>query len=225
MALTHDPFVPTPDNEAFKDFDSKSKVNDPKYFGEMVTYMDKLVGRLVDETETLGIRENTLILFIGDNGTDRDVTSTINNRLLKGDKGHTTNAGTHVPFIANWKGVIPKGEVNDNLIDFTDFLPSILQSANIPLENKTDGFSFYPQLVGESYVPRDWVFCDYNPNWGKFEPKTYVQDRIWKLYSNGKFYNLEKDPNETNPLNIDSQSDTIKIKIKMFEDVLNTYSD
>jgi len=225
MALTHDPFVPTPDNEAFKDFDAKSKVNDPKYFGEMVTYMDKLVGRLVDETETLGIRENTLILFIGDNGTDRDVTSTINNRLLKGDKGHTTNAGTHVPFIANWKGVIPKGEVNDNLIDFTDFLPSILQSANIPLENKTDGFSFYPQLVGESYVPRDWVFCDYNPNWGKFEPKTYVQDRIWKLYSNGKFYNLEKDPNETNPLNIDSQPDTIKIKIKMFEDVLNTYSD
>jgi arylsulfatase A-like enzyme len=224
MALTHDPFVPTPDNETFKDFDPKSKVNDPKYFGEMVAYMDKLVGRLLDETETLGIRENTLILFVGDNGTDRDVTSTIDNRPLKGDKGHTTNAGTHVPFIANWKGVIPKGKVNNNLIDFTDFLPSLLQAANIPIENKTDGISFYPQLVGESYNPRDWVFCDYNPNWGKFEPKRYVQDKMWKLYGNGEFYNLEKDPLEKNALNIDSQPDTIKIKVKMFEDVLNKYS-
>ncbi|MEX0359720.1 MAG: sulfatase-like hydrolase/transferase, partial [Allomuricauda sp.] len=102
MVLTHDPFVPTPDNQEFGGFDSQSKINDPKYFDEMVGYMDKLVGRIVNATESLGIRENTLILFIGDNGTDRDVTSLINSEPLKGEKGYTTDAGTHVPFIANW---------------------------------------------------------------------------------------------------------------------------
>ena len=222
MVLTHDPFVPTPDNQEFEAFESQSKTNDPKYFGEMVGYMDKLVGRIVNETESLGIRENTLILFIGDNGTDRDVTSLINNEPLKGEKGYTTNAGTHVPFIANWKGRIPKGSVNQNLIDFTDFLPSILEAATQSKWNNdhADGLSFYPQLIGEKYVPRDWVFCHYDPNWGNFEPKRYVQDKNWKLYENGELYSLVNDLEEQNPLELAEQSEEVKQLVKKFKKVL-----
>ncbi|WP_431128564.1 sulfatase-like hydrolase/transferase [Flagellimonas flava] len=225
MVLTHDPFVPTPGNQEFGGFDPQSKTNDPKYFGEMVGYMDKLVGRIVNETESLGIRENTLILFIGDNGTDRDVTSIINNEPLKGEKGYTTDAGTHVPFIANWKGHIQKGTVNPNLIDFTDFLPSIMEAATQKKLDKTesDGLSFYPQLTGADYTPRDWVFCHYDPNWGKFEPKRYVQNKTWKLYENGELYHLKNDPSEQNPLNAEEQPSEVKRLVHQFQKVLKEY--
>nr|WP_299385902.1 sulfatase-like hydrolase/transferase [Allomuricauda sp.] len=225
MVLTHDPFVPTPDNASFESFDSGSKTNDPAYFGEMVTYMDKLVGRIVEHVDSLGIRENTLILFIGDNGTDRDVTSVMNNITIKGNKGYTTNAGTHVPFIANWKGKISGGSINDNLIDFTDFLPSILEATSQKNLDKTatDGHSFYPQLIGRNYTPRDWVFCHYDPNWGKFKKIRYVQDRTWKLYANGELYNLVQDEKEQHPLEIDKQSKDVQNRLKIFQNVLKKY--
>ncbi|SDM21967.1 sulfatase-like hydrolase/transferase [Kriegella aquimaris] len=226
MVLTHDPFVPVPDNPEFKSFDAKSKVNDPIYFGEMVNYMDKLVGDIVQKTEDLGIRENTLILFIGDNGTDRDVTSIVNGKPLRGDKGHTTNAGTQVPFIANWKGKIKPGEINNHLIDFTDFLPTLLQASRQPSlpKSETDGISFYGQLFGENENTREWIFCHYAPNWGKFESRRYVQNKDWKLYGNGEFYNLAKDSLEKNPLNTKEQSIEIQATVTKFQSVLNQFA-
>ncbi|WP_339708594.1 sulfatase-like hydrolase/transferase [uncultured Kriegella sp.] len=226
MVLTHDPFVPTPDNPEFRSFDATSKVNDTAYFGEMVHYMDKLIGNIVQKTEELGIRENTLILFIGDNGTDRDVTSIVNGSPLQGDKGHTTNAGTHVPFIANWQGKIKPGSSNSNLIDFTDFLPTLLQvSRQQPLpKSKADGHSFYDQLFGKNENTREWIFCHYQPFWGKFEPRRYVQNKGWKLYGNGEFYNLAKDSLEKKPLHVKEQSIEIQAIVTQFQSVLNQYA-
>lgn len=225
MAITHDPFVPTPDNPEFEDFDAKSKINDSKYFGEMVRYMDKLVGRIITKTEALGIRENTLILFVGDNGTDRDVSSVISGVTVQGNKGYTTDAGTHVPLIANWKGKIKKGGVNDNLVDFTDFLPSILEAAHQKPEKKDslDGLSFYPQLFDDDSNVREWVFCDYAPHWGKFKPRRYVHDKKWKLYGNGDFYDLENDLLEENSLEISNQSEAAKVVVVRFKKVLEGY--
>ncbi|MEO1011139.1 MAG: sulfatase-like hydrolase/transferase [Bacteroidota bacterium] len=225
MVLTHDPFVPTPHDPAFDGFDSASKTNDTTYFGEMVGYMDLLVGKIVKKTEELGIRENTLILFIGDNGTDRDVTSRINDTLLTGNKGYTTGAGTHVPFIANWKGKIKAGSVNPNLIDFTDFLPTLLEVAGAIPKNDltTDGLSFHPQLMGNKAETRDWIFCSYAPNWGKFKTRRYVQNHRWKLYGNGEFYDLEKDPSERLPLDLAKQPAQLSPIIKQFKSVLRKY--
>lgn len=225
MVLTHDPFVPTPDSPNFTDFDAKSKVNDPAYFSDMVNYMDKLVGRIIKKTEELGIRKKTLILFVGDNGTDNDVTSIIDARQLQGDKGHTTNAGTHVPLIANWKGTIAEGSVNRNLIDFTDFLPTLLEAASQDVldSDETDGLSFYPQLLGKKTKVRDWIFCHYDPNWGNFKPKTYVQDKIWKLYSNGEIFNLQEDPLEKSPVDVEAQTDSAIAVINTFRDILKIY--
>ncbi len=225
MALTHDPFVPTPNSTKFDSFDSKSKINDSIYFAEMVNYMDYLVGRIVKKTEALKIRQNTLILFVGDNGTDRDITSIIDGIPLTGDKGNTTNAGTHVPLIANWKGTIAEGSVNDNLIDFTDFLPTILEvtTGNLSDTLQTDGLSFYPQLLGKETKVRSWIFCDYAPNWGKFEPRRYVQNKNWKLYGNDMFYNLQNDPLEKYPLEITKQHSELNPMIQEFKKVLEMY--
>ena len=221
MALTHDPFVPTPDDV---EYNTLNKGNDPKYFKSMVAYMDKLVGRIVEKLDIEGVRENTLILFIGDNGTDKKVTSIQNGKQVKGKKGDTTDAGTHVPFIANWKGTIAKGTINNNLIDFTDFLPTLLQTANISMEHiETDGIGFYPQLIGKTSATRDWVFCHYAPNWGTFKNKRYVHDKKWKLYENGEFYNILKDKQEKHSLNIKNQSLAVQERAKEFKAILKEY--
>lgn len=225
MALAHDPFVPTPHNQKFNDFDATSKTNDPLYFGEMVQYMDMIVGKIVAKTEELGIRENTVIIFIGDNGTDQDVVSIVNGHSLRGDKGNTTDAGTHVPLIVNWKGKIAPKSTNDNLIDFTDFLPTLLDfSGTKPLNSEAlDGLSFYQQLLGDNSNKRDWIFCHYAPNWGQFKPKRYVQNKKWKLYDNGELYNLEQDIAEENslqPANYPKEQEEV---ITTFKRVLNQY--
>ena len=226
MALTHDPFVPVPGSPKFVEFDATSKVNDTAYFRDMVGYMDKQVGRLVAKTEELGISENTLILFIGDNGTDRDITSIRNGKAIKGNKGYTTDAGTHVPLIAYWKGKITKGSINNNLIDFTDFLPTLVEAASLSKldATKTDGISFYPQLLNtDNPETRDWIFCHYAPNWGKFKPRRYVQNKKWKLYGSGEIYDLENDILEKKPLNFTLQNDSVKKRIDQFKNILLKY--
>ena len=85
MALTHDPFQPTPGHPEYDDFDPATmRVNDPAYFADNVAHMDKVVGRIADALEEIGIRENTLILFIGDNGTDRDIVSPFGDGEIRG---------------------------------------------------------------------------------------------------------------------------------------------
>jgi arylsulfatase A-like enzyme len=225
MVLTHDPFIPTPENLDFDGFDATAKVNDTLYFGEMVQYMDKLVGRIMQKVETLGIEDNTLLLFVGDNGTDRDVTSLWNGTSITGNKGYTTDAGTHVPLIAHWKGKIKKGSINDNLIDFTDFLPTFMEVATAKAldHTQTDGVSFYPQLLGNNDNTRDWIFCHYEPNWGNFNPRRYVQNNRWKLYGHGEFYDLENDILEQNPLDTGIQNEEVQTILKQFQEVLSRY--
>ena len=110
--LVHDPWQPTPDSPEYETFDETS-VNDVKYFGDNVRYQDKLVGRLIDELDTLGIRERTLVFFTGDNGTHPQVTSMTNRGAVQGDKGGSLDAAMHVPLIASWPGTIAPGQVRD----------------------------------------------------------------------------------------------------------------
>ena len=223
MVLTHAPFVPTPDQADFQGFDPAARINDTTYFRHMVAYMDKLIGRITKKIDDLGIRENTLILFIGDNGTDRKVISGNNGVKIAGRKGHPVEAGTHVPFIANWKGTIAPGQSNPNLIDFTDFLPSLLEAAGVGIPDSVimDGTSFFAQLTGNDYEPREWVFCHYDPRWGKFESVRYVHNTRWKLYADGGFYNLNNDPRETMPLNIEEQPEEVRHLFTKFGTVLD----
>lgn len=207
MALTHDPFEPYPGSPDFASYDPENRINDPKYFPGMVSHMDKLVGRIIDKVEDLGLTENTLILFVGDNGTDRDVVTPFKGQDLRGNKGYTNDLGTHVPMLAYWPGTIKAGTRNANLIDLTDFLPSLLDLSGKDLNELSgsapmDGISFYPQLKDPDYSGevREWVFCHYAPNWGNFTPRTFVYDTHWKYYADGEIFDLRKDPLENRPL-------------------------
>jgi len=219
MALTHDPFVPTPDQHPGEDEKNK---NDPAHFAGMVGYVDKLVQRIVDILDKYGQRENTLIVFTGDNGTKKTIISNLNGSEIQGAKGETKTAGTHVPLIANWPGVIPPAQVNKDLIDFTDFFPTIADIVNTKLaDNITfDGRSFLPQLKGETGNPRDWIFCHYDPRWGKWQQSRYVQNKTWKLYEDGRIYNLSKDPDETKSITMENLDDDTRQIVKQFQQVL-----
>nr|MBI1231004.1 sulfatase-like hydrolase/transferase [Cytophagales bacterium] len=224
MALTHDPFEPDPASQDFASYDPQERTNDPKYFPGMVTYMDKLVGRIIDKVAELGLAENTLILFVGDNGTDRKVVTPFKGQELRGNKGYTNDLGTHVPLLAYWPGKIAAGSRNKNLIDLTDFLPTLLEISGKThhLSPPLDGISFYPQLKEPDYSGkvREWVYCHYDPNWGNFRARTFVHDTDWKYYTDGEIYDLSKDPLESSPLAYTELSSAGKKTIRKFRKVV-----
>lgn len=195
MALPHDPFVPTPDSPEWSD-DRHAK--NPKHFADMVEYTDKIVGRIVDQLDRLGLRENTVLMFTGDNGSHRSITSRMQDgRTIKGDKGQPTDGGTHVPFVVSWPGTAPQGLVADQLIDFSDFLPTLAELAGAELPStEIDGLSFAPQLRGQTAKEREWVFCYYDPQWGGRAPARFARDQQFKLFGDGRFLDMTMGGNE-----------------------------
>jgi arylsulfatase A len=187
MILVHNPFVPTPDSE------SRSSKKKQRNFKDMVAYMDKMVGRVVQKTEDLGIADNTLILFCGDNGTNKAIKSTLNGKTIVGGKGKTTDAGTRVPLIASWPSVVPSDRVCEDLVDFSDFLPTCLGAAGAEVPAGLDGQTFLPQLRGETGKPREWIYCYYCPRPERTPPKRFVRDQRWKLYGDGSFFDVDSD--------------------------------
>ena len=213
MVLTHDPFSPSPDHP---DWNVDKFAKDTTYFADMVSYTDKVVGRIVDKLDELKIRDNTLILFTGDNGNHRTIYSKLNGRWIQGGKSKMISAGTHVPFIANWSGKISPNQVSDNLVDFTDFFPTlaVLGGAEIPEDLVIDGKSFLPLLVGETDAYRDWVYMYY---WGRgrdlLKKRESAQTARLKLYDNGDFYDFIVDPLEKKPI-ADNDLTTEQILVK-----------
>ncbi len=194
MVLTHDPFVPTPDSPEWSDPKKRMK-RSKHHFKEMVEYADKIVGQVVAKLDEAGVLENTVVIFTGDNGTHPSITTKlVDGRGYKGGKGSTPNAGTHVPLIAYWKGKTP-GRVCEDLVDFTDIYQTFaeLAGADVSGEADLDGRSFLPQLKGERGNPRNWVFCHYDPRWGKFTQSRFARDKQYKLYADGRFYDVNAD--------------------------------
>lgn len=201
MILTHAPYQPTPDSPDWdpKASDEKAGKN-VKHFADMVAYMDKMVDRVVRKLDELGIRDHTLIIFLGDNGTGKGVNSRLHGTAYPGGKGLTNARGMHVPLVVNWPGHTPAGSVNDDLIDSTDFLPTVCEAggAKIPASLAIDGHSFWPQINGEKGQPREWIYTWYSKE-GVPPIREFVMTKDYKLYRSGRYYDLKKDPFEEQP--------------------------
>jgi arylsulfatase A len=205
MVLPHEPFVPTPATADWED-DSLRYDDQAERFAPMVAYIDRIVGRIVDGLEKAGLRENTLILFTGDNGTHATITSLMRDgRRIAGGKGLMTDAGTRVPLIANWPGRIAAGGVTDDLVDFSDFVPTMLDAAGtVPAPGLAiDGQSFLPRLTGSLYEPRRWVFSHYWGQRGRTPEgaQEFARNQRWKLYDDGRLFDVAADPLEESPVN------------------------
>jgi arylsulfatase A len=203
MMLTHGPYQPTPDSKTWDPKAMGENVNQrAEHFGDMVEYMDKLIGRLVTTLDETGTRERTLLIFIGDNGTGKGTKSQMGDRTVIGGKGTTTAAGMHVPCIVSWPSVITSGRVSGDLVDSTDFLPTICDAAEVKLPAKMtiDGRSFLPQLRDQAGSPRDWIYSWYSPRGETLRELAF--DQRYKLYRDGQFFDLTKDPLEQQPLRV-----------------------
>ena len=103
----------------------------------MVAYMDKLVGRVVDKLDEAGLREDTLILFTSDNGSPGGekggIVSELHGRKIDGGKSKTTDAGTRVALVASMPGTVPAGRVTDDLVDFSDMMPTMAAMTGAPV--------------------------------------------------------------------------------------------
>lgn len=195
MVLVHNPFEPTPDGAG------KGGKTGNKQFPDMVAAMDKIVGRIVDTLDELKLRDQTLVLFTGDNGTTKGVPSKVGDRTVIGGKSTMLDTGSHVPLIASWPGTVPAGKVLDDLVDFSDVVPTLceLTGAGLPSGVRIDGRSFAPQLRGVKGTPRDWVFVQLGQN-------RFARDKRWKLHANGKLLDIVADPEEAKPLAAGAES-------------------
>jgi len=219
MILPHGPFLPTPDSPGWDTLKAGGKIpKDIKYFTHMVAYADKMVGKIIKKLEQLGLRQDTLVLFTSDNGTPNRIVSEWRGHQVSGGKGKGTDRGTHVPLIANWPGVVRAGVVSPDLVDFSDFLPTICDCAGIqvPVPLVIDGQSFMPQLLGNRGEPRQWTYC-----W--FAGSIFARTRRYKLYQTGKFYELIDDPEETAPLDVNKLDIMAANVYRMLTGVLEKY--
>jgi arylsulfatase A-like enzyme len=207
--LIHGPILRTPDSKK----DSKADL-----YEDVVAYLDRHVGRLVAELERLGLREKTLIVFTGDNGTARFGSdhATIGGRRINGMKGTMMEGGSRVPLIASWKGTMPEGRVLDDLADFTDFFATFAEvaGAKMPAGVAFDSHSFAPQLRGEKGSPRDWVFVQLGARW-------YACDHGWKLTQSGDLFDLSDAPFVEKPVSTADATDAAKAARQRLQGVLD----
>jgi arylsulfatase A len=195
LSHVHAEILPTPDSAP----DSKD------VYADNIAYMDKLIGKLVAELDRLKLREKTLLVFMGDNGTanPRAPRATIGGRRLSGAKGSMLEGGGLVPLIANWPGVTPAGKITQDFVDAADLLPTFAELAGAKLPEKTiiDGRSFAAQLRGEQGQPRDWIYNQLAKMW-------YVRTSGWKLTQAGELFDMSDAPFAEKLVAADTQDPT-----------------
>lgn len=187
-----------------------------KLFAASVSHMDDSIGKIIDALERTGKRENTLILFLSDNGgqhswhsnteyrgkyADKPHSVLGNNYPLHGWKGDLYEGGIRVPAIANWPGKLDPGVVNFPL-HMSDWLPTLCNLTGIEMDLKKlkmDGKNVWPLLIGKQNVAEERTL------YWKTKQNFAVRKGNWKLLvhrNSGKteLFNLENDFRETRDL-------------------------
>ncbi len=182
MHLVHKPTLRTPDTE-------QGVKNINRLYDDNIRYMDKQLGLLIDELEKLGLRENTLVVFSGDNGTAAGYPSPVHGRMINGWKGSMLEGGSRVPFIASWPAATPRGKVSEDIVSFADCSVTFAELAGVKLPDgyKTDGQSIAAQLRGEKGTPRSSAFVQLGAHW-------YVREPGYKMNEAGKLFDMSDAP-------------------------------
>lgn len=200
-------------------------------YGEMIESMDAMIGKLVAKIDQLGLRENTVIFFTGDNGTAKrsklrhiegrkyeyeNVFSIRNGQRIPGGKGTLLDIGTNVPLIASWPGRIQAGSRGHELVDFSDWMPTLVRigGGRMPADDR-DGVSFTSTLFHtRRHEARYHAFSE-----GR--GKAWVRTKRYKLYSDGRFFDVNNDAMEKAPLNnlTDDAATVHRHLMKAFQDL------
>ena len=160
----------------------------------MVENIDFNVGRLIQKLKELGLEENTILIYLSDNGPN----GWRWNGGMRGKKGSTDEGGVRTPFFIQWKSKIPKGKTIPQIAAAIDILPTLASLANIevPLKEQMDGRDLKPLLLEDS------------PNWkprpiiNHWQGKTSIRTQKYRLDDTNRLYDMDVDIGQNNDLSI-----------------------
>jgi arylsulfatase A len=163
-----------------------------------VEYTDRLMGRLADAMDELGIRDNTVIMFTCDNGTSGYGKSKV-----------SQERGPRVPLIVNCPGIVKRLGPCDALVDFSDIMPTMLDLAGVDLPTgyEIDGTSFAPVLRGEKKTARDWIFSN-------FAETRMIRDSRWLMDGQERLYDCGDQRNEEGYKDVTDSEDPEVAEVK-----------
>ncbi len=221
--LAYLPFTPPHGNFDIPDADpswalfrDKPWPEPARRYAAMVHLLDRQVGQILTLLKELGLEENTLVMFSGDNGgADYFVTSEFPRGVhgankdprtgteFRGKKGQLYEGGLRVPVAARWPGRIAPGRVSHHLWYFPDILPTIAELCGARIPADIDGLSLVPELLGESAAGRKQGRHEYL--YWEFVGQTAVRAGDWKAIrmkpdAPWELYNLASDVSERNDL-------------------------
>lgn len=182
-----------------------------KYAAFMST-MDEAIGDLLEEIDSLGLRDDTIVVFQSDHGhsvEERTFSGGGNSGPYRGAKFSLFEGGIRVPAMIRWPGRIPAGEVRDQFAVSVDWLPTLAEYANVPLpKRKLDGKSLAKVIhLGRAQSPHTefhWMSTGSNPQWA-------VREGDWKLIGN------PRDPTRKSPLGKDDKLFLVNLSLDVGE--------
>lgn len=171
-----------------------------RIFAAMLAHLDDAVGRILDKLREWELVENTVVVFLSDNGgPTRELTSS--NRPLRGEKGQLYEGGIRVPFLIRWPGRVPSGQVDDRPIVSLDLPAMFLSAAGSDNQGRYgDGRELFGQ--GREPIGHDSLYWRVGPN-------AALRQGDWKIVRHSRragppaaweLYNLREDIGESNNL-------------------------
>ncbi|MBX6311662.1 MAG: sulfatase-like hydrolase/transferase [Isosphaeraceae bacterium] len=155
-------------------------------YAAMVSALDEAVGAVLGKLRAAGLDDQTLVVFLSDNGGPTDVNAS-RNTPWRGVKGEVREGGIRVPFFLRWKGRLPAGTVYQQPVIQLDLLPTALAAAGVPLpaEPPLDGVNLLPYLDGQkAEAPHDVLYWRFN--FPPRQPSRYkwaIRQGRWKLFT------------------------------------------
>ncbi len=212
-------FVPEGEREA-------RQVQDHPVYAGMIQSMDESLGRLMDKLEALGIAEHTAIIFISDNGgLSTAEGSPPSNIPLRAGKGWLYEGGIREPMIIKWPNVTHPGSVCHEPVISTDFYPTMLEMAGLPLKpvQHVDGLSLVALLKQKASLPRKalyWHYPHFHGGGGK--PSGSVRAGDYKLIeffedNHVELYNLNNDLSENNEISAENPQKVEELRNMLHE--------
>ena len=195
------PHAPLQATEKYLSRFPQMKEGKRKTYAAMVSAVDDGVGLVLAKLEELKLTDNTIVVFLSDNGGP-EKTNGSDNGILRGQKGDLFEGGIRVPFAIQWPAKIKPGQVYDKPIISLDIFATIVAQTITPVKtkNEIDGVNLIPFLTGENRnAPHDFLF------WRKFDAKDYAvrngdEKMILKGSSETLLFDLGKDISEQNNL-------------------------
>jgi arylsulfatase A-like enzyme len=177
-----------------------------KTYAAMVSSVDDGVGLVLARLDELNLTENTIVVFLSDNGGPENDNGS-DNGILRGQKSDLFEGGIRVPFAMQWPAIIKAGMVYDHPVISLDIFATIVAQTKTPVitKNEIDGVNLIPYLTGEkSEAPHDYLF------WRKFDAKNYAvrkgnEKMILKFGTEEMFFDLEQDVSEQKNLSEEKQ--------------------